>query len=152
MAGGFGFAVPAVWALLERTAAVLACSVGASKPIFDRGWVDQRRLIGQSSGRRLAPRLFLGVGVSGSTHFVEGMRDSAAIVAINRDKGAPLAALAELTLVGDLREVLPELIQQLGETAGADRPEKAEQPAGGGRPPGGGSGAGVTGHQPRKEA
>ncbi|MDR2381805.1 MAG: electron transfer flavoprotein subunit alpha/FixB family protein [Bifidobacteriaceae bacterium] len=127
VAGGLGFAEREDWALLERTAAALAGSVGASKPVFDRGWVDQQRLIGQSSGRRLAPQLFVGVGVSGSTHFVEGMKDSASIVAINRDKGAPLAALAELTLVGDLYQILPELIRRIGgtdelNTAGAARP------------------------------
>jgi len=114
IAGGLGFAQAGDWALLERAAAALGAAVGGSKPALDRGWITPQRLIGQSSGRRLAPRAFIGVGVSGSTHFVEGMKDARRIVAVNKDKGAPLVGLADLALVGDLYEVLPEVVRQLG--------------------------------------
>jgi electron transfer flavoprotein alpha subunit len=113
MAGGLGFARDGNWALLEETAALLGAAVGGSKPTLDRGWIPPARLIGQSSGRRLAPRVFVGVGVSGSPHFVEGMKEARQIVAVNQDKGAPLVGLADLTLVGDLYEILPAVARQL---------------------------------------
>jgi len=100
-----------VWKLSEA----LGAAVGGSKPMFDRGWLPHSRLVGQSSGRRLSSRLFVAAGISGTSYFVEGMRDSRLIVAINSDKGAPLMKLADLAVCGDLYEILPELTRQLGE-------------------------------------
>jgi electron transfer flavoprotein alpha subunit len=113
VAGGNGFRSKEDLALLWELAETLGVAVGGSKPTFDKGWVPHSRLVGQSSGRRLAPRLFIGVGVSGTTYFVEGMKDSRQIVAINLDKGAPLMKMADLAVVGDLYELLPELTKQI---------------------------------------
>ena len=99
--------------MLEEAAGALGAAVGGSKPAVDRGWIVPRRLIGQSSGRRLAPKLFIAVGVSGSSHFTEGMKGSDSIVVINKDKGAPLMSLADLAVVGDLHEILPALTTHL---------------------------------------
>ncbi|MCM1564383.1 MAG: electron transfer flavoprotein subunit alpha/FixB family protein [Dehalobacter sp.] len=112
-AAGAGFRdkddVGLVWKLAEA----IGAAVGGSKPTVDRGWIPHSRLVGQSSGRRLSPRLFVAVGVSGTNHFVEGMKDSRLIIAINKDKGAPIMKLADLAAIGDLHEVLPEIIGQI---------------------------------------
>ncbi|MBN1317389.1 MAG: electron transfer flavoprotein subunit alpha/FixB family protein [Anaerolineales bacterium] len=114
-AGGNGFREKEDFELLWNLSEVIGAAVGGSKPIFDKGWLPHSRIVGQSSGRRLSPRLFLGVGISGTSYFVEGMKDSRLIVAINSDKGAPLMKLADLAVVGDLYQVLPELTKQIKE-------------------------------------
>jgi electron transfer flavoprotein alpha subunit len=113
VAAGVGFRNQAEIELLWQLSEAIGAAVGGSKPVVDAGWLPHSRLIGQSSGRRLSPRLFVGVGVSGTSHFVEGMKDARLIVAINTDKGAPLMKLADLAVVGDLYQVLPELTQLL---------------------------------------
>ncbi len=115
VAGGCGFHEKEELGLLADLSAVLGGAIGGSKPIVDMGWLPHRRLVGQSSGRRLSPHLFVGVGISGSSHFVEGMKDSRLIIAINLDKAAPLMKLADLAVVGDLHSVLPEVTKQIGQ-------------------------------------
>lgn len=113
VAAGNGFKKKDDLALIWELSDMLGAAVGGSKPVFDKGWLPQKRMIGQSSGRRLASRLFLGAGVSGTSYFIEGMKESRLIIVINKDKGAPLMKLADLAVVGDLYEVLPELTKQL---------------------------------------
>lgn len=115
IAGGCGFRVAEQLDLLRSMADAIGGAVAGSKPIIDENWLPRRRLVGQSSGRRLSPRLFIAVGVSGSSHFVEGMKDSRMIVAINLDKAAPIMKLADLAVVGDLRQVLPEVTEQINQ-------------------------------------
>jgi electron transfer flavoprotein alpha subunit len=83
--------------------------------VVDNGWLPHSRLVGQSSGRRVSPRLFFAVGLSGTSYFLEGMKESRLIVAINIDKGAAIMKLADLAVVGDLHQILPELTRQLNE-------------------------------------
>jgi electron transfer flavoprotein alpha subunit len=113
VAAGCGFRENSDLNLIWNLSKAIGAAVGGSKPMVDKGWLPRSRLVGQSSGRRLSPRLFVGIGVSGSSHFVEGMKDSRLIIAINTDKGAPLMKLADLAVVGDLHEVLPEVTKQI---------------------------------------
>lgn len=113
VAGGNGFRNQEDLEILQGFADALGAAVGSSKPIADKGWLPYSRLVGQSSGRRLAPNLFVSVGVSGATHFVEGMKDSQLIISINKDKGAPIMKEADLAVVGDLYEILPEVTRQI---------------------------------------
>jgi electron transfer flavoprotein alpha subunit len=115
VAAGCGFRAKEDLDLVWKLSEALSAAVGGSKPMFDRGWLPHNRLVGQSSGRRLSSRLFVAAGISGTSYFVEGMRDSRLIMAINSDKGAPLMKLADLAVCGDLYEILPELTRQLGE-------------------------------------
>lgn len=107
-------------AVVRACADALGAALGSSKPLVDNGLMPQERLIGQSSGRRLSPGLCLVAGVSGSSHFVEGMRGSRHVIAVNKDKGAPIAKLADLTAVGDMFEILPEVERLIGEKAGRE--------------------------------
>ncbi|MDD5094777.1 MAG: electron transfer flavoprotein subunit alpha/FixB family protein [Dehalococcoidia bacterium] len=113
VAAGYGFHQKQNLDLIWNLSDVMGAAVGGSKPTVDNGWLPRNRLVGESSGRRLSPRLFMAIGVSGTSYFIGGMKDSRLIIAINSDKGAPIMKLADLAAVGDLREVLPVLIEQI---------------------------------------
>jgi electron transfer flavoprotein alpha subunit len=78
----------------------------------DEGWAAEEQMIGQS-GKTVRPRLYIGVGVSGMSHHVVGMDGSEFVVAINSDPQAPIFAVADLVLVGDYREILPPLMEEI---------------------------------------
>lgn len=115
VAAGLGFRKQEDFSLIADLGEALEAAVGGSKPTVDQRWIPRQRLIGQSSGRRISPRVFVGVGISGANYFVEGMKDSRLIIAINQDKGAPLMKMADLAVVGNLYEILPSLTRQLNE-------------------------------------
>lgn len=125
-AGGLGFASNEDFQLMRDLADALGAAVAGSKPVFDNQWVSRQRFVGQSSGRKLAPRLFVAVGISGSNYFLGGMKGSQTLVAINKDKGAPLMQSADLAVVGDLHEVVPALIATLNERKGAGKADAHE--------------------------
>jgi electron transfer flavoprotein alpha subunit len=99
--------------LIENLAEGLKAALGGSKPVADKSWIPFSRMIGQSSGRRIKAKLLVGAGISGATHFVEGMKDVGLLVAINKERGAPLMKEADLALVGDMYEVIPAIVEQL---------------------------------------
>ncbi|GHT78799.1 hypothetical protein FACS1894104_2500 [Actinomycetota bacterium] len=113
VAGGLGFKDQEDLELLQDFADAIGAAVGCSKPISDKGWYPYSRLVGQSSGRNLAPRLFISVGISGATHFIEGMKNSGVVIGINKDKGAPFLKEADLSVVGDLYAILPAVIKEI---------------------------------------
>lgn len=115
--GGIGVGSAAEWHLVEELAEVLDGGVGATRKVTDEGWVPRDRLVGQT-GAVVRPRLYIGVGVSGAAQHVAGMRQSERIVAINKDRAAPLCKLSELSAVGDLREILPIMIAKLRQIKG----------------------------------
>jgi electron transfer flavoprotein alpha subunit len=119
VAAGCGFRQKSDLDLISNFSEAVGAALGGSKPLIDKGWISHSRLVGQSSGRRLSPRMFVAVGISGSSHFVEGMKDSRVIIAINKDKGAPIMKMADLAVVGDLNELLPELTSQINKREGA---------------------------------
>lgn len=104
--------------MIEELGSALGAAIGSSKPLADCGWLPHSRMVGQSSGRKLSPNLFVACGVSGATHFTEGMKDSRLIITVNNDKGAPISKIADLAVVGDMYEIIPELIKQLREAKG----------------------------------
>lgn len=118
IAGGNGLRSKEDIHLLWELSAAIRAAVGGSKPVFDKGWLPHSRLVGQSSGRRISPQLFIGAGISGTNYFLDGMKESRNLIAINQDKGAPLMKMADLAVVGDLYQVLPELTRQLNERQG----------------------------------
>jgi electron transfer flavoprotein alpha subunit len=112
VAGGRGVGSAEAFGLIEQLAHLMGAAVAASRPAVDAGWAPYERQVGLS-GKTVAPRLYVACGISGVNHHVVGMRDSRAIVAIDRDPQAPIFQIADVKIVGDLHEVLPSLIERL---------------------------------------
>lgn len=113
VAGGRGLKEPGKFGLVEDLAAALGGAVGATRAVVDAGWRPHHEQIGQT-GRTVAPRLYVAVGVSGAVQHNVGMQGSDLIVAINRDPDAPIFKIAQFGIVGDLFDVVPALLAELG--------------------------------------
>ena len=98
--------------LAFELAEVLGAEVSASRPVVDSGWIDSSRQIG-SSGSNVAPRLYFSLGISGAIQHVVGMKGAKSILAINKDKDAPIFEIADYAVVGDVLEIVPKLTEAL---------------------------------------
>jgi len=112
VAVGRGIKAPENLELVRKLAEVLGAEIGASRPICDNGWLPMDRQIG-SSGQTVAPKLYIGLGVSGAIQHQVGMKGSRTVVAVNKDKEAPIFEVAAYGIIGDLFEVVPALIEEI---------------------------------------
>ena len=114
VSGGKGLGEPKGFELVKQLADALGGAVGASRPTVDEGWIGYRHQVGLS-GRTVRPKLYLACGISGSVQHQAGMKTSDVIIAINKDKEAPICRISTLAAVGDLYEVVPRLITRIKE-------------------------------------
>jgi electron transfer flavoprotein alpha subunit len=112
VAGGRGLGGPEGFELLRQAAEELGGEVAASRPPVDAGWISYPRQVGQT-GTTVQPDLYIACGISGSVQHRVGMQSSGVIVAVNTDPEAPIFQLADYGIVGDYRDVLPELVKEL---------------------------------------
>jgi electron transfer flavoprotein alpha subunit len=104
-------------AIAEDLAKALGGEVAASRPICDNGWLPLERQIG-SSGQTVAPKLYIALGISGAIQHIVGMKGARTIVAINKDKEAPIFEIADYGIVGNLFDVVPALTEEIKKAKG----------------------------------
>ncbi|WP_296496597.1 electron transfer flavoprotein subunit alpha/FixB family protein, partial [uncultured Actinomyces sp.] len=103
--------------LVRSLAEPLNAAVGATRVACDEGWIERSAQIGQT-GETVSPRLYIGLGVSGAVHHTSGIQGAGTVVAICDDSEAPIFEMADFGVVGDVTEVVPQLVEELATLRG----------------------------------
>lgn len=117
VSGGRGLGGPEPFHLLQELADAIGGVVGASRAAVDAGWISYSHQVGQT-GRTVKPQLYLAIGISGAVQHRVGMQTADTIIAVNRDPDAPIFALADLSVVGDLFQIVPALTEEVRKRKG----------------------------------
>jgi electron transfer flavoprotein alpha subunit len=112
VSGGRGLGTPENYGLITELAGLLNGAPGASRAIVDAGWVPYSHQVGQT-GKTVKPMVYIACGISGATQHMVGMKAAKNIIAINKDREAPIFSIADLGVVGDVTKVIPRLIEEI---------------------------------------
>jgi electron transfer flavoprotein alpha subunit len=115
VAGGRGVGGPEGFDVLRQLADKVGGAVGASRAAVDAGWIGYQHQVGQT-GKTVRPKVYVACGISGQIQHLAGMRNSDFIIAINKTKDAPIMDVADIAIVGDLFQVVPQILEQLPTT------------------------------------
>lgn len=110
VSGGYGVGSKENFQLLYQLADVLGAEVGASRAAVDAGFTEHERQVGQT-GVTVRPKVYIACGISGQIQHIAGMQDSSLIISINNDPAAPINAIADYVITGDVEKVIPKMIK-----------------------------------------
>lgn len=112
VSGGRGIGSPEFVPVLQEAADVLGGVVSGSRPVIEAGWLSKERQVGQT-GKTVRPNLYLACGISGAIQHVAGMESSEVVISINKDDNAAIFSVSDLGVVGDVKVILPKLIEAI---------------------------------------